>query len=398
MIFFKVLIILLVSAPISQGAKERVPTDTDLPVDPPISDEPCATNPCKNDGHCIPATDTGSEYFCQCSIGFYGANCDETDVALTLALIHVGNKTLEMSPTAFELVAHEDVVCVANPCQNTGRCISDTSIDTGYVCLCSMGWTGQNCEEKEEDSTRHLRVVQSVEDDSESRSLQSGNTHWACMKDGYAVDTVSIWFGHTRSTAQWACNSWVPFCDGKCISSALKLKDSSWYCYGVDPMVYVGQTKIWWGHTTGDATWACNSYNSACQNFGGCVAKNVWYFDSQTRYNSFIQCSGNGGACNVIAGISLNRFKSDKTSERVWGCGGAFQLTGATLAATLAAEPSADISLSFNKQESFLGWEGCCMAAGEALQSRGFLSDGWSCEKDIYSTGIYLKGKVWYWW
>jgi len=90
--------------------------------------------------------------------------------------------------------------------------------------------------------------------------LQSGNTQWACLKDGYAVDYVSIWWEHTSTAAQWACNnwSWISSCKGQCKASALKLTDSNWYCYGLDPMVYVAQAKIWWGHSKGDATWACN--------------------------------------------------------------------------------------------------------------------------------------------
>jgi Notch-like protein len=398
MIFFKVLIILLASAPISHGAKERVPTDTGLSVDPPVFGGPCATNSCLNDGRCVPIADTDSDYFCQCSIGFYGADCSMTDVGLTLALVNVGNETF---PTAFEAVAQVDPICEANPCKNTGRCIPSTSADTGYICLCSMGWTGQNCEETEEGSTRHLRVVPSEEDESESRMLQSGNTQWACLKDGYAVDYVSIWWEHTSTAAQWACNNWfwISSCKGQCKASALKLTDSNWYCYGLDPMVYVGQAKIWWGHSKGDAGWACNAWNPICNIYGGCIAKNVWYFDSSNRYNSFIKCSGTGGACTVLSTdkytISLNRFDADRTDQKVWGCGGAFQLKGSDVSGKLEKEPSAAIGLSFAQEDSFFGWEGCCSVAGEAMQSRGYLSDGWFCEKDFFSTGIWLKGKWW---
>ena len=98
----------------------------------------------------------------------------------------------------------------------------------------------------------------------------------------------------------------------------------------------------------------------------------------------------------MINGITLNRFDSDGTDEKVWGCGGNFYLSGASLSGTLAKEPSAEIGLSFSQSDSFYGWEGCCSVAGEALQSRGYLSDGWFCEKDFFSTGIWLKGKA-YW-
>lgn len=44
--------------------------------------------------------------------------------------------------------------------------------------------------------------------------------------------------------------------------------ESSWKCTlnGVDK----GSTTIWWGHTEGDAGWACNNWNANCQ--GNCKA------------------------------------------------------------------------------------------------------------------------------
>jgi len=69
-------------------------------------------------------------------------------------------------------------------------------------------------------------------------------------------------------------------------------------------------------------------------------------------------------------------------------------MKGADLKATIEKEPSLEIGLSFGQEDSFYGWEGCCAVAGKALQSRGYLSDGWYCEKDPASTGIWLKGKA----
>ena len=68
-------------------------------------------------------------------------------------------------------------------------------------------------------------------------------------------------------------------------------------------------------------------------------------------------------------------------------------MTGAELKAILAKEPSAEMAFSFSQSDSFYGWEGCCRIAGEALQSRGYLSDGWFCVWD--PLGIWLKGKAW---
>jgi hypothetical protein len=249
---------------------------------------PCATNPCLNGGHCVPASNANSGYFCQCSIGFYGATCTETNTELTLELIHIGNKDNETLPTAFEEFAQVDPICVANPCQNTGRCIPDTSIDTGYVCLCSMGWTGQHCEEKEEGLTRHLRVAPTEVDNLESRSLQSGDTQWACMYKGAAITAVSIWWGHTSGAGQWACNAWCSRCNGICTASQKKITESLWGCEaGLLPFVFpVGDIKIWWGHSNGDAVWACNNWISTCKQWGGCYAVNYWYSDTTTKYYS----------------------------------------------------------------------------------------------------------------
>jgi EGF-like domain len=397
MIFSKVFSVFLVSAALGWGAVAA--DDSAPPVDPlVVIDGPCATNPCLNDGHCVPSG-AALGYFCRCAIGFYGDTCDEEDEALTMSFLHVEGNDVSQYPTGFEEDSMQvDPICDPNPCENTGHCISSTSADAGYVCLCSEGWTGENCKDH---STRHLRGAFSEEDedDSESRLLQSGNTQWACIKNGYAFDTVSIWWGHTRGDASWACNDWnKPYCGGKCTASAQKLTRSDWYCYGLDPMIYVAQTNIWWGHTKGDATWACNAWYPSCQNYGGCLAKNVFYTDSTNRYNTFIKCSGNGGACAAVSTGSVNfnlkRFNADGTDEKVEGCGGGLQLTGGQLSATLSAEPSASLGLSFSTSESFYGWEGCCAAVGEAMQSRGYLSDGWYCEKDTFNTGIWLKGKA----
>ncbi len=47
--------------------------------------------------------------------------------------------------------------------------------------------------------------------------------------------------------------------------------ESYWDCYLHNQKV--GNVKIWWGHTQGDAAWACNNWISTCGNNGGCYAK-----------------------------------------------------------------------------------------------------------------------------
>lgn len=139
MTFLVRLLFLQISISLICGAKVRVKTYTNLPDGSPVIVGPCTSNPCLNNGHCTPASQTNIGYFCQCSIGFYGTNCTETDVALTLELINVGNENVTNFTTAFETTARVDPICVDNPCENTGKCIPDISTNTGFVCLCSQG-------------------------------------------------------------------------------------------------------------------------------------------------------------------------------------------------------------------------------------------------------------------
>ena len=49
---------------------------------------------------------------------------------------------------------------------------------------------------------------------------------------------------------------------------------SDWGCYlNNQENQLVDNVRIWWGHTPGDAAWACNSWISDCGNQGGCFAK-----------------------------------------------------------------------------------------------------------------------------
>ena len=117
----------------------------------------------------------------------------------------------------------------------------------------------------------------------------------------------------------------------------------------------------------------------------------------------------NGGACRCGSdgnpdkpnGISLNRFYGDKTDQKIWGCGGAFQLTGASAYAQFSATFStneikatamAGLNMQFGQSDSYLGWEACCYVCGATLQVASRLSPGWYCERDALSTGIWLKG------
>ncbi|XP_019627847.1 PREDICTED: neurogenic locus notch homolog protein 1-like [Branchiostoma belcheri] len=49
------------------------------------------------------------------------------------------------------LIAKDFNACIANPCQH-GRCVNK---DGGYKCICSFGWTGQNCQLDINECTRN---------------------------------------------------------------------------------------------------------------------------------------------------------------------------------------------------------------------------------------------------
>jgi hypothetical protein len=51
---------------------------------------------------------------------------------------------------------------------------------------------------------------------------------------------------------------------------------SVWDCYlNHKDNKNAGRVNIWWGHTAGDAAWACNNWISECGNNGGCWARRI---------------------------------------------------------------------------------------------------------------------------
>jgi hypothetical protein len=117
-------------------------------------------------------------------------------------------------------------------------------------------------------------------------------------------------------------------------------------------------------------------------------------------------CEGGGDACGCGLGgdggqISMNRFWGNDNDEKVFGCGGAFALDGASWDAQLGgtlSETGGEVSamqsagLTFSQSASYDGWEGCCLICGVNLELTGKISTGWYCVKDFFSTGIWLKG------
>ena len=71
----------------------------------------CSSNPCMNNGLCIPLIDA---YRCVCLDDYTGVNCEKT--------------------------SNE---CLSNPCLNNGTCIDAV---WNYTCQCQNGFTGSNCQ------------------------------------------------------------------------------------------------------------------------------------------------------------------------------------------------------------------------------------------------------------
>ncbi len=123
-----------------------------------------------------------------------------------------------------------------------------------------------------------------------------------------------------------------------------------------------------------------------------------WSSSSSSSSSPVNLCTGNGGACGCgessdgASKITMNRFWGDDNDEKVYGCGGAFRLDAVSWDAQWDGALSGTFGTSFIQDASLDGWEGCCWICGVNLQMAGKLSDGWYCEKDFFSTGIWLKG------
>ena len=89
---------------------------------------------------------------------------------------------------------------------------------------------------------------------------------------------VEIDWGHTAGDAGWACNSWISGCGGNCKatpapSASSTAPTSKWSCINKQGQP-IGNIEIWWGHTAGDAAWACDNWISNC-GLGGCTTKRI---------------------------------------------------------------------------------------------------------------------------
>ena len=77
-----------------------------------LSGDPCASQPCMNQGTCVPQN---GGFRCVCPAGYSGSRCEIRDA------------------------------CQSNPCMNGGTCQPVNGND-GHQCICLTGFSGLRCE------------------------------------------------------------------------------------------------------------------------------------------------------------------------------------------------------------------------------------------------------------
>lgn len=111
--------------------------------------DPCASNPCVNNGTC--SANPAGGYRCSCPPGFTGVNCEtEIDECESDPCVHgmcedgINSYSCNCAPGWTGVNCETEIdECESNPCQNGGECEDGLN---GYFCICPGGFTGDNCE------------------------------------------------------------------------------------------------------------------------------------------------------------------------------------------------------------------------------------------------------------
>ncbi|XP_038593172.1 protein eyes shut homolog [Micropterus salmoides] len=111
----------------------------------------CDSSPCQHNGTC---SDLLGHYECQCPTGFLGKNC-EVDIdacALPNNTCPPRTQCLDL-PDGLEYTCRLPCPQNLQPCANGGRCVLNNA--RSYTCVCTPGWSGQDCRINVNDCVQH---------------------------------------------------------------------------------------------------------------------------------------------------------------------------------------------------------------------------------------------------
>lgn len=111
------------------------------------------------------------------------------------------------------------------------------------------------------------------------------STTWACYNPNRQryVSSVKIWWGHTAGDGSWACNNWRGgACKNSC--SAVEVTKSHWNCYRHNDLKFMAQVEIFWGHDVESGVSACNNQVDGCsKDPGGCLVTGAAHWDDDSN-------------------------------------------------------------------------------------------------------------------
>ena len=182
----------------------------------------CDNSPCSNGGVC---TNSLNAYVCSCPPGFAGDRCE--------------------SPV-------DGCVLNREPCGDFGQCLSDWAQPNGYQCMCQNSYTGTNCE------TPPANICTPATDPCQNSAMcqsQGGNLYVCHCSPGWAGDN---------------CNAFVDPCSdapcgvhGRCNNAAAGANNARFTCQCTG-----GFTGDLCTNSPAQANDVCGS--APCQNSGNC--------------------------------------------------------------------------------------------------------------------------------
>ena len=181
----------------------------------------CVNHNCSNGASCIGGI---SGYSCNCSVGFSGEHCENSKYS-TKEIDTASSRQLSTSIITFALSLLNFSVdlddCVNHNCSNGASCIGGIS---GYSCNCSVGFSGEHCENSKY-STKEI-------DTASSRQLSTSIITFALSLLNFSVDLDDC-VNHNCSNGascidginRYSCNCSVGFSGEHCENSKYSTKE-----------------------------------------------------------------------------------------------------------------------------------------------------------------------------